>query len=640
VCGIAGLVALDGTDVDGDVLAGMAAALLHRGPDSGGNVIRGPVGLAARRLAIIDLEGGSQPLTNEDGRVHVVQNGEIYNHREIQARLEAGGHHFRTRSDTEAMAHLYEERGPAFVEDLRGMFAVAVWDERERRLVVARDRFGIKPLYYWHDGRHLAFASELKALLRHPDFPREVDLDALEAYLSSNAIPAPLTIFREARKLGAGERFIWRPDTGELVVEQYAAVRPVPADQVRDGNEAELASELRDRLRDSVRAHLISDVPVGVLLSGGIDSTALTALAAEESSERVKTFSVGFEERSYDELHLARLVAKRYGTEHHELMVRPDALELLPAIVDAFDEPFADSSALPTYLVSRLAAEHVKVALSGEGGDELFGGYYTYVADLLAPRVSLLARAARPFVERLPTSTAKVSFDYKAKRFVRAAHLPPLERHLGWKEIFSAAERDALLLPDRRGSVDPVAVYRARYAGSEGASPLARFQDVDIGVYLADDLLVKADRVSMAHSLETRVPFLDPVVADFAMALPDRHKVRRFTQKRLLRAAVAPLLPDEVRTAKKQGFSIPLAGWIRGPLRPMIRDHLSADTLRRQGFLEPTVVERLIQRHEAGQADYGRQIWNLLVFTLWYERYVERGAPGVEVGAAGETAAA
>jgi asparagine synthase (glutamine-hydrolysing) len=275
----------------------------------------------------------------------------------------------------------------------------------------------------------------------------------------------------------------------------------------------------------------------------------------------------------------------------------------------------------------------VKVALSGEGGDELFGGYYTYVADLLAPRLAGVARIARPFVERLPTSTAKVSFDYKAKRFVRAAHLPPLERHLGWKEIFSAADRDALLRADRRGSLDPLSVYRARYAGSEGASPLARLQDVDIGVYLADDLLVKVDRASMAHSLETRVPFLDPVVAEFALALADRHKIRRFTQKRLLRLAVAPLLPDEVRRAKKQGFSIPLAAWIRGPLRPVVRDHLSAGTLRRQGFLEPGVVEDLVRRHEAGEADLGRQIWNLLVFTMWYERYVEGAASPLDAGA-------
>jgi asparagine synthase (glutamine-hydrolysing) len=624
MCGIAGLVALDGGAVDTRILDAMAAALVHRGPDSGGRVIAGEVGLAARRLAIIDVEGGDQPLSNEDGRVHVVQNGEIYNHRELQAQLEGRGHRFRTRSDTEAMAHLYEERGPAFVEDLRGMFAVAAWDEREGRLVVARDRFGIKPLYLWQTERHLAFASELKAMLRHPDFPRDVDHDAVEAYLSSNAIPAPLTIFRAARKLGAGERLVWQRHTGGLTVERYAEVRPVPAERVRTEDEATLAAELRDRLRDSVRAHLVSDVPVGVLLSGGIDSTALTALATQESGDRVRTFSIGFEERSYDELGLARLVAARYGTEHHELVVRPDAVALLPAIVDAFDEPFADSSALPTYLVSQLAASHVKVALSGEGGDELFGGYYTYVADLLAPRMAPVARVSRPLVERLPTSTDKVSFDYKAKRFVRAAHLPPLERHLGWKEIFTAAERDALLEPDRRATAEPHALYRARYEGSQGATPLARLQDVDIGVYLADDLLVKVDRASMAHSLETRVPFLDRVVTELAMALPDRHKVRWLRQKRLLRAAVAPLLPDEVRRAKKQGFSIPLATWLRGPLRPVVRDHLAAPALRRHGFLRPDAVEDIIRRHETGRADLGRQLWNLLVFTLWYERYVER----------------
>ena len=621
MCGIAGLVSLDGSGVDVPLLNAMIQALVHRGPDSGGSVVRGPVGLAARRLAIIDVPGGDQPLSNEDGLVHIVQNGEIYNHLALRDRLEARGHRFRTRSDTEAMVHLYEERGPAFVEDLRGMFAVAIWDEREGRLVIARDRFGIKPLYYWAASGHLAFASELKAMLRHPGFPRDIDLDALEAYLSSNAIPSPLTIYRAARKLGAGQRLIWQRDTGTVTIEQYAEVRPVAASEARVGKETELAGELLDRLRDSVRAHLISDVPVGVLLSGGIDSTALTALATQESKERIQTFSIGFEERSYDELQLARLVAARYDTDHHELIVRPDAIELLPAIVDAFDEPFADSSALPAYLVSRLAAEHVKVALSGEGGDELFGGYYTYVADLLAPRVGPVARIARPFVERLPTSSTKVSFDYKAKRFVRAVHLPPLERHLAWKEIFTADERATLLSPERRATGDPLDAYRRRYAASAGAAQLARLQDVDIGVYLPDDLLVKVDRVSMAHSLETRVPFLDPVVADFAMSLPDQHKVRGISQKRLLRAAVAPLLPEAVRRAKKQGFSIPLAAWLRGPLRPIMRDQLSVETIRDQGFFNPEVVHDLIARHEAGRADLGRQLWNLLVFTLWHERY-------------------
>src|SRR5919206_2700729 len=349
----------------------------------------------------------------------------------------------------------------------------------------------------------LAFASELTALARLPGFSRELDPDALEAYLAFNSIPAPLTAYRAARKLPPGHWLTWRD--GRIETGRWARPAPVPATDVRREGMRALASEARDRLRDSVRAHLVSDVPVGVLLSGGIDSSAITALAAEESGARVRTFSVGFEERSFDELGRARLVAERYGTDHHELVLRPDAAELLPRLAEVFDEPLADSSALPTYLVSELASRHVKVALSGEGGDELFGGYYTYVADLLAGRAAPLARLARPLVERLPSSSAKASLDYRAKRFVRAAHLPPLERHHAWKEIFSADARAEL-----RGvasAFDPVDVLRARYAETVGADLLARLQDVDLGLYLVDDLLVKTDRASMAHSLEARVPF-------------------------------------------------------------------------------------------------------------------------------------
>ena len=390
-----------------------------------------------------------------------------------------------------------------------------------------------------------------------------------------------------------------------------------------------MVEELRARLRDSVRAHLIADVPVGVLLSGGIDSSALAALAAEASNEPVRTFSIGFEERSFDELGDARLLADRYGTQHRELVLRPDAAQLLPALAEAFDEPFADSSALPTYLVSQLAAQVVKVALSGEGGDELFGGYYTYVADLLAERTGGLARLARPLVERLPTSTARASFDYKAKRFVRGAHLPPLERHHAWKEIFS---RDARAeLTGRSNGFDPVDVYRARFAETEGADLLARLQDVDLGIYLVDDLLVKTDRASMAHSLEARVPFLDPAVTNLALALPTRHRVHGLRKKVLLRKAVAPLVPERIVKGKKRGFSIPAAAWLRGELEPFARQTLSADTLRRQGFFRPEAVAALIDRHVAGTEDLSRQLWGLLAFTLWHERHVER-----EPGALGE----
>src|SRR4051794_20678007 len=413
----------------------MSATLRHRGPDSEGTFVEGGVGLAARRLAIIDVEGGDQPISSEDGGCTVVQNGEIYNFASLRLELERAGHRFRTRSDTEVLVHAYEEWGLAFAERLRGMFALAIWDAPRRRLVLARDRFGIKPLYYRARGEELLFASELRSLPRGA-----IDLDALEAFLAFNSIPAPLTIFREIRKLPPGHVLVW--EGGDARVERYA--RPGPLPERTDDDEAELVEELRARLRDSVRAHLVADVPVGVLLSGGVDSGVLAALAAQETSEPVRTFSIGFEEASFDELDGARAVAQRYGTRHRELVLRPDAALLLPALAEAFDEPFADSSALPTYLVSELAAGDVKVALSGEGGDELFGGYYTYAADLLALRVGRLAPLARPAVERLPASTRRASLDYRAKRFVRAAHLPPLERHHGWKEIFSADARAEL----------------------------------------------------------------------------------------------------------------------------------------------------------------------------------------------------
>jgi asparagine synthase (glutamine-hydrolysing) len=336
----------------------------------------------------------------------------------------------------------------------------------------------------------------------------------------------------------------------------------------------------------------------------------------------VRTFSIGFAERSFNELEDARRVASRYGTQHRELVLRPDAAQLLPALADAFDEPFADSSALPTYLVSELAASDVKVALSGEGGDELFGGYYTYAADLLAKRFGRLAQVARPLVERLPTSTAKASFDYKAKRFVRAAHLPPLERHHGWKEIFSADARAELT--GRDSGFDPVDLLRARFAETEGADELARLQDVDVGIYLVDDLLVKTDRASMAHSLEARVPYLDTVVTNLALALPTRHKVRGLSKKVLLRKAAAPLLPREIVHGKKRGFSIPAAAWLRGELEPFARETLSPQTLKRQGYFRPDAVARLLDEHVEGREDRSRQLWGLLAFTLWHQQHVER----------------
>ncbi len=617
MCGICGIVRGDGAP-DLEAVGRMNATLAHRGPDDEGLFARGRVALAARRLSIIDLDGGHQPIANEDGSVVVVQNGEIYNYRELARELEGRGHRFRTGSDTEVLVHLYEEHGDAFVERLRGMFAIALWDDRRGRLLLARDRFGIKPLYYRFAGGDLSFASELKAMLEQPGFSRAIDPEALAAYLAFNSIPAPLTIFAEARKLPQGHLLSW--EDGQTELTRFARPAPVAADRVREGSAASLAAELREVLEDSIRAHLVADVPVGVLLSGGVDSGAITALAAAQSSQPLKTFSIGFEEAGFDELDRARLVAERYGTDHHELVLRPDAVELLPRLVESFDEPFGDSSALPTHLVSELAASEVKVALSGEGGDELFGGYYTYVADLLAPRVGRLAALAAPLAEALPSSDRRVGFDYKAKRFARGARLPPLERHHAWKEIFSPPTR-AALLGARNPAWDPVDLYRERYAETAGAEPIARMQDVDLGIYTVDDLLVKTDRLSMANSLELRVPFLDQRVAEFALALPRPLRVRGFAKKRLLRQALAPLLPKEVVGGRKQGFSIPVAAWLRGPMQPFAREVLSRANLERQGCLDPATVTRLLDAHCSGREDLSRQLWGLMSLTLWFERY-------------------
>ncbi|HEX6455187.1 MAG TPA: asparagine synthase (glutamine-hydrolyzing) [Solirubrobacterales bacterium] len=617
MCGICGLVSA-GRAPDIEAVTRMNRRLVHRGPDDDGLFCEGPAALAARRLSIIDLDHGHQPIENEDGSAVVVQNGEIYNYRELKRELTGAGHRFATDCDTEVLVHAYEQWGEGFVERLRGMFAIALWDKRRRRLLLARDRFGIKPLYYRHRDGELSFASELKAMLEQPGFSREIDPKAVAAYLAFNSIPAPLTIFAEARKLPPGFLATW--EGGELELRRYARPGPVPAEEIRRGSADELAAELREVLDDSVRAHLVADVPVGVLLSGGVDSGGIAALASRHVEEPLRTFSIGFEEAGFDELSRARLVAERYGTDHHELILRPDAVELLPRLVEAFDEPFGDSSALPTYLVSQLASEHVKTAMSGEGGDELFGGYYTYVADLLARRVGRLAALARPLAEALPSRTERVGFDYKAKRFARAAALPPLERHHGFKEIFSPGARAELAGP-HASAWDPLDLYRERYAETAGSDYLARMQDVDLGIYLVDDLLVKTDRLSMAHSLELRVPFLDAAVADFAFSLPRKLKVRGSAKKRLLRQALEPLLPREIVHGRKQGFSIPIAAWLRGPLEPFAREVLAPSALSRQGLLDPAAVTPLLDRHCAGREDLSRQIWGLMALTLWYDRY-------------------
>jgi asparagine synthase (glutamine-hydrolysing) len=631
MCGICGTYDFaHGYEADRALLERMNAALIHRGPDGQGLHIDGAVGLAASRLAIIDLEHGEQPMLAADGEVCVVQNGEILNHLELRAALERDGVRFRTRCDTEVLLHLYLRDGPEFVSQLRGMFALALWDRRERRLMLARDRYGIKPLYYEHAGGRLAFASELKALLRQPSFSRDLDLEALHSFLAFNSIPAPLTIFKVARKLPAGHVLVCGPSG--VALHRYARPAPAAVSELRRESTEVLAEELRERVRESVKAHLLADVPVGVLLSGGVDSSVLAALASQASPQRVSTFSIGFKERSFNELELARQVARRYGTDHHELVVSPQISELLPKLVDAFDEPFADSSAVPTYLVSQLAAQHVKVVLSGEGGDELFGGYETYAANQLAERVGPAAARLGPLVELLPSSSSRVSLDYRAKRFVRAAALPALERHHGFKEIFSRRQRERLLAPEWRSqTADPLEAWRLRFAETADAPLLARLQDVDLGIYLADDLLVKTDRTSMAHSLEARVPYLDPAVSDLALALPSSMKVRGLSKKRLLRRAAGPLIPASILRARKRGFSIPAAAWLRGELKPLAQEVLSPARIRAQGYFEPAVVSELLEAHCARQEDYSRQLWGLISFSLWAEQVTSSPATGASL---------
>jgi asparagine synthase (glutamine-hydrolysing) len=617
VCGICGAVALDSaTPVDPALVAAMNATMRHRGPDSQRMFTDGPAGLGACRLAIIDLPGGDQPLANEDATMHVVQNGEIYNYRELRERLLRAGHEFTTQGDTEVLVHLYEEHGLDFVEHLRGMFAIAIWDAPRRRLVLARDRFGIKPLYYGVRDGLLSFASELKTLTAQPRFEREIDLQALESYLAFNWIPGERSIYRDARRLPAGCLLV--VDDGEASVHRYARPRPPRAEKVATASFDDAANAARQAISDSVKAHLVADVPVGVLLSGGVDSSILTALAATHSSGPIMTFSIGFEDRAFNELDRARLVAQRYGTDHHELLVRPDATELLPKLVETFDEPFGDSSALPTYIVAELAARHVKVALAGEGGDELYGGYYTYAADVLAARAGWAARAARPAFDRVGRIPIGDRREDRLRRFLEGVSLSPLERHCTWLEVLSADVR-AELMGDRWPAADPFAVHRRRYAETAGSLPIARYQDVDVGTYLVDDLLFKTDRASMAHSLEVRVPFLDAAVAEHALSVPDSYRVRGLTKKRLLRAAARPLVPVEILEAPKQGFSIPAASWLRNELRDFAGDTLSPASLARHGYLSAPAVQRLLAEHWSGARDRSRQLWGLLMLSLWLD---------------------
>jgi asparagine synthase (glutamine-hydrolysing) len=631
VCGIAGKLNADRTrPVDEGLVRIMCQTLVHRGPDDEGVYTDGPVGLGMRRLSIIDLSGGRQPISNEDGTVWVVFNGEIYNYRDWRRTLEARGHRFSTNSDTEVIVHLYEEYGDEFVQHLRGMFAIALWDKRREALVLVRDRLGIKPLYYAEQGDELLFGSELKALLA-AGLSREIDLQALHEFLSYNYVPGPRTIFKTAKKLQPGHRLVAR--RGRVSVEPYW--RPIPVPSPNGGAEpaADYVERLRELLRESVRYRLIADVPLGVFLSGGLDSSTVVAVMREVSSDPVKTFSIGFEDQSYNELPYARLIARHFGTDHHEFIVKPDAVNLLPRLIQFFDEPFADSSAIPVYYLSQLARRHVTVALGGDGGDEGFAGYETYAAYRLAALYRRIPGRLRavipPLVAQLPVSHSKISFDYKARRFIEGALLPPERGHYAWKVVFSDEMKRELYASDPNGFLgDPFGVLEREFVECPATAMLSRLQYVDLRVYLPDDILVKVDRMSMAHSLEVRVPLLDHKLVEFALTIPPELHLRGLTKKYLLKRAMAHRLPGKILNRKKGGFNVPIPAWLRHELHDCVRDVLSEKRLREQGFFNPRYVDQIVKDHAALKADYSRNIWGLLMFALWHEQYCGAGVRG------------
>ncbi|GAA0714717.1 asparagine synthase (glutamine-hydrolyzing) [Dactylosporangium roseum] len=623
MCGIAGLVIGDDEHhVDEDRLRAMCRTLVHRGPDEEGFYVNGPVGLAVRRLAVIDVEHGRQPVHSEDGTVHAVCNGEIYNHRQLRRELARRGHTFASGSDTEVIPHLYEEYGTGFARHLEGMFAVALFDDARGRLVLCRDRVGVKPLHYAERSGGLVFGSEIKAVLSAVA-DRTPDLQSFSAFLSLMYVPAPRTMYREVRKLEPGTTLVWQDGTS--TVRRYWALADVPRDD--DLTAGEAGERLRELVLDSVRRQLMADVPLGCFLSGGMDSGTVVAAARRVRPDaELKTFSVGFADRSYDERREAALVARRFGTDHTEIVVEPRAEDLSEGLLPAFDEPFADPSMVPTYYLCRLAREHVTVALSGDGGDEILAGYPTYQADKLARHYRRLPRAltagvAPALLRFLPRSSARASFDFKARRFVANALEEPGRSHYLWRVVFGEPAKARLLRPELFAELsDTYDTHEPHHRAGAGFDELTRFQYTDTHVYLPDDVLAKVDRLSMAHSLEVRVPLLDTAVVEFAFGLPGRLKLPGPRPKWLLRRAMSGILPPEIVAMRKKGFNAPLPRWLRGVYRPLVQEYLSREVLARQGYLRFDEVRAIVDRHLSGQAEHAREIWILLLFTMWAEQ--------------------
>ncbi len=627
MCGICGVYAEPGLPEDVRTLTrAMCDVIVHRGPDEDGYYADGPVSLGMRRLSIIDLTTGRQPIPNEDKTVWVVYNGEIFNFPELKPELQSRGHKFTTNADTEVIVHLYEEMGEDFATRLNGMFAVALWDTKKRKLVLVRDRLGIKPLHYaWQDGR-LYFGSEIKSLLRG-GVSREIDLESLSRYFTFEFVPAPDSIFAKIKKIPPGH--LMTVKDGRSEIRRYWDVHYAEGEPVKRSEES-WAEEIAARLKESVRMRLLSDVPLGVFLSGGIDSSAVTALMSETAGGRVKTFSIGFKEKTFDELDFARIVADKFGTEHTEFVVDSrQAAGLVPKLMEYLDEPLADASVIPTYVISKLARQHVTVALAGDGGDELFGGYDTYkafkVARLYRKIPGFLRRGLiGPAVRLLPASSKRLSFEFKAKKFTTGAEYPPPIANTLWWGAYTPDLKARLLAPDLRDRIapDPFGPIREQDARNHAADPLDRIAYLDLKLYLQDDLLVKVDRMSMANSLEIRTPFLDYTFVEFAATIPSRLKLKGFTSKHILKKALVSRLPAEILAKKKIGFDLPLGPWLRDELREFVRDTLSPVRLRRHGFLDEDFVRKVLDEHMAGTHNHRQLLWPLVIFQFWHDRYI------------------
>ncbi len=639
MCGIAGIVNYyEKRDVSKRLLQSMISTIEHRGPDDVGMYLKSHVGLGIRRLSIIDVEKGRQPICNEDNSIWLVYNGEIYNYKELRKELEKKRHKFKTNSDTEVIVHLYEEMGKNLVTQLNGMFAFALWDTKRRTLLLARDRAGIKPLFYYIGRDKLAFASEIKSLLQDPSISRELNFQALHDYLTHLYVPAPQTIFKSIKKLPPAH--ILEYVDGEVAVQRYWSIPYNNEGEIRDESETPVdsrniqhyAAEVRERLQESVRRRLVSDVPLGVFLSGGIDSSALVGLMTQVSNSQVKTFSIGFHNAGYyDERKYARKIVRIFNTKHHELEIEPNALEMLPLLIKYFDEPFADSSAIPTYYLSKLARQHVTVCLSGTGGDELFAGYRRYLIENLYRYYQKYPKFLQSFgmniSKMLPVSRTSAMKEYflLLKRFLENQEESPMLRHVKMMTCFSEEAKDQLYAKSfPRHLVEQSNVIPQFYKKVDHFDDLTRALWADFHTYLPDDLLVKEDRMTMAVSLEGRVPFLDHEFVEFVASIPSDLKVHKFTTKYIFKEAMRPLLPSNIIDRRKHGFAVPIGEWFKNELKTYTTEIFQDTTTKQRGFFNIDHIQSLLDEHQKGLQDYSSQLWALLIFELWCREYLDK----------------